>query len=187
MEITYSISLPLDGGGRGWGEGNEMDGKPQVDKKPISRRRLMAYAWIGAAAIVLGELIFGTFAFLWPRRRQGRTEVVFIAGKVSDFKKGEVVPFRKEKAFIVRIEGGFLAISSVCTHLHCIVNWNEIHKKFECPCHGAKFNQVGEVLEGPPPRPLDLYKLQIVAANLVIDKERVIERKKFDPSQLVKV
>jgi cytochrome b6-f complex iron-sulfur subunit len=157
-----------------------------LEKKLVSRRRLIAYIWIGAAVLVLGELIGGIFAFLWPRRKGPKVETVFIAGKVSDFKIGEVVAFRKEKSFVVRLEGGFLAISSVCTHLHCIVNWNEITKKFECPCHGAKFNKEGEVLEGPPPRPLDLYKLEVAAGNVVINKERTIERKNFDPSQLVK-
>jgi cytochrome b6-f complex iron-sulfur subunit len=165
---------------------SEMDAKSQVDKKPISRRRLMAYAWIGAAAIVMGELIGGTFAFLWPRRKGPKVETVFIAGKVTDFKVGEVIPFRKERTFILRTEGGFLAISAICTHLHCIVNWNEMLKKFECPCHGAKFNQIGEVLVGPPPRPLDLYKLQIVAGNVVVDRTSPIERSKFEPSQVIK-
>ena len=165
---------------------SEMDAKSQVDKKPISRRRLMAYAWIGAAAIVMGELIGGTFAFLWPRRKGPKVETVFIAGKVTDFKVGEVIPFRKERTFILRTEGGFLAISAICTHLHCIVNWNKMLKKFECPCHGAKFNQNGEVLEGPPPRPLDLYKLQIVAGNVVVDRTSPIERSKFEPSQVIK-
>lgn len=165
---------------------SEMDAKSQIDKKLISRRRLMAYAWIGAAAIVMGELIGGTFAFLWPRRKGPKVETVFIAGKVTDFKVGELIPFRKERTFILRTEGGFLAISAICTHLHCIVNWNEMLKKFECPCHGAKFNQNGEVLEGPPPRPLDLYKLQIVAGNVVVDRTSPIERSKFEPSQVIK-
>lgn len=158
----------------------------EMNKKPISRRKLIAYAWIGAAAIVIAELIGGTLAFLWPRRKGPKVETVFIAGKVNDFKVGEIIPFRKERTFILRTEEGFLAISSICTHLSCIVNWNEMLKKFECPCHGAKFNRNGEVLEGPPPRPLDLYKLQIVAGNVVVDRVSSIERSKFEPSQLVK-
>jgi len=163
-----------------------MEAKFQTDQKPISRRSLMTYAWIGAAALVIGELVGGTLAFLWPRRRQAKGETLFVAGKVTDFKVAEVIPFRKEKAFVVRTDGGFLAISAICPHLHCIVNWNEVLKKFECPCHGAKFNPLGEVLEGPPPRPLDLYKLQITAGTLVIDKASVIERKNFNTSQLIK-
>lgn len=164
---------------------NDMDAKSSDNKKPISRRRLITYAWIGAGAIVVGELIAGTLAFLWPKRKN-QGEKIFIAGKVNDFKVGEIVYFRKEKTFIERLEGGFMAMSAICPHLHCIVNWNQMLEKFECPCHGAKFNQNGEVLEGPPPRPLDLYKLQIVEEKLVIDTASPIEREKFDPSHLVK-
>jgi cytochrome b6-f complex iron-sulfur subunit len=163
-----------------------MDTNETANKKSISRRRLIGYAWIGAAVIVVGELIGGTFAFLWPRKKQEKGEKIFIAGKVNDFKVGDVIYFRKEKALVQRLEGGFLALSTVCPHLRCVVNWNEMQKRFECPCHGAKFNRNGEVLEGPPPRPLDLYKLQIVEEKLVIDTASIIERKQFDPSQVVK-
>jgi cytochrome b6-f complex iron-sulfur subunit len=180
MEMTPPQTNIVSGG-----EG-EMDSKPMDGKKTISRRRLMAYAWIGAAAIVMGELTFGAFAFLWPRRKGAKRETVFIAGKVTDFKEGEVIPFRKERTFILRTQGGFLAMSAICTHLRCVVNWNERLKKFECPCHGAQFNQNGEVLEGPPPRPLDLYKLQIVAGNVVVNRASPIERSKFEPSQVIK-
>jgi cytochrome b6-f complex iron-sulfur subunit len=163
-----------------------MDSNLTTDRKRISRRKFIAYGWIIAAAVVVGELIGGTLAFLWPRRRGAKTEKIFIAGKAADFKVGEVVDFRREKTFVVKLEGGFLAISAICPHLHCIVNWNAVIKEFECPCHGAKFNQFGEVVAGPPPRPLDLHKIEITAGNVVIDTERVIERQKFDPSQFIK-
>ncbi len=156
------------------------------EKKTISRRSLIGYAWIGAGVIVIGELICGTFAFLWPRKKENKGEKILIAGKASDFRVGEVTYFRKERVFVERLEEGFLAFSAVCTHLNCVVNWNEMLKKFECPCHGAKFNRYGEVLEGPPPRPLDLYKLQIVEEKLVIDMGKPIERKGFEPSQIIK-
>ncbi len=163
-----------------------MDVNSAADHRPLSRRKFIVTVWIAAAAVVVAELIGGTFAFLWPRRRDSKTEKIFIAGKAADFKVGDIIDFRREKTFIVRLEGGFLAISAICTHLHCIVNWNAAIKQFECPCHGAKFNPVGDVVAGPPPRALDLHKVEISAGNLVIDTEKVIERRKFDPSQLVK-
>ncbi len=156
------------------------------DDRLISRRRFIGFIWIASAAIVIGEMIGGTFAFLWPRRKREKVETLFIAGRAADFKPGQIKPFRKEKTFIVRTEAGFIALSAICTHLHCIVNWNEVLKRFECPCHGAKFNQNGEVLEGPPPRPLDLLKLEIEAGNLVVDTSKPIERTKFEPSQVLK-
>jgi Rieske Fe-S protein len=163
-----------------------MDVNETTHKKPISRRRLIGYAWIGAGVIVLGELIAGTFAFLWPRKEREGGKKIFIAGKVNDLKVGTVVYFPKERTYLERTEAGFIAFSSVCPHLHCVVNWNEMLKEFECPCHGGKFNQYGVVLAGPPPRPLDLYKIQIVEDKVVIDTAQAIERNKFEPSQIVK-
>jgi Rieske Fe-S protein len=46
-------------------------------------------------------------------------------------------------------KGNLHAISAVCTHLACIVGWNNAEKSWDCPCHGARFNFDGEVLHGP--------------------------------------
>jgi cytochrome b6-f complex iron-sulfur subunit len=51
--------------------------------------------------------------------------------------------------------------SNVCTHLACRVVWNDGQQAFTCPCHAAAFDRDGNVLDGPPPRPLDLYEAQI--------------------------
>ncbi len=50
-----------------------------------------------------------------------------------------------------------LILNSRCTHLSCTVNWNDTANAYICPCHDAKFSKEGEVLDGPPPRPLDQY------------------------------
>src|SRR5512141_231000 len=48
-------------------------------------------------------------------------------------------------------------LNSRCTHLGCTVNWKEEANAFLCPCHDAKFDIAGKVLDGPPPRPLDEF------------------------------
>jgi menaquinol-cytochrome c reductase iron-sulfur subunit len=58
--------------------------------------------------------------------------------------------------------------SDVCTHLSCRVNWNEAKEQFICPCHAAAFNRSGEVLSGPPPRPLDRYEIKLEGDQLSI-------------------
>ena len=61
-----------------------------------------------------------------------------------------------EKVAAFRDEDGALhAVSPVCTHLGCQVNWNSGDRSWDCPCHGSRFSPDGEILEGPAVSPLE--------------------------------
>lgn len=71
--------------------------------------------------------------------------------------------------FVVRnSESTLRAYSNVCTHLSCRVNWDDESQAYLCPCHNAQFSMTGEVLFGPPPRPMDEYEYKIEAGNILI-------------------
>jgi glycine/D-amino acid oxidase-like deaminating enzyme/nitrite reductase/ring-hydroxylating ferredoxin subunit len=58
-----------------------------------------------------------------------------------------------------RDDGSLVAVSARCTHLGCLVRWNQGERSWDCPCHGSRFTAEGEVLNGPavtalPRRPL---------------------------------
>jgi len=55
----------------------------------------------------------------------------------------------------------FIAISSRCAHLGCPVRYFEAAANFICPCHGGVYGFEGEVLGGPPPRPLDRFQTRL--------------------------
>jgi Rieske Fe-S protein len=57
------------------------------------------------------------------------------------------------------------ALSATCTHLGCQVLWDLRHKQFKCPCHGGVYDAAGNVVEGPPPRPLDAIEARIDPAD----------------------
>jgi glycine/D-amino acid oxidase-like deaminating enzyme/nitrite reductase/ring-hydroxylating ferredoxin subunit len=48
-----------------------------------------------------------------------------------------------------RDDGTLVAVSPVCTHLGCQVNWNTAERSWDCPCHGSRFSPEGDVLQGP--------------------------------------
>jgi Rieske Fe-S protein len=51
-------------------------------------------------------------------------------------------------------EGELVVLSAGCTHLGCGVRWDNAAERFLCPCHGGEFDATGQVMAGPPPRPM---------------------------------
>lgn len=58
--------------------------------------------------------------------------------------------------------------SNVCTHLSCRVTWDAAQNGFFCPCHDGLFGVQGEVVKGPPPRPLDQFETKIENGQISI-------------------
>ncbi|MEO8689557.1 MAG: FAD-dependent oxidoreductase [Solirubrobacteraceae bacterium] len=64
--------------------------------------------------------------------------------------EGDIVRHAGEKvAGHRRDDGTLVAVSPLCTHLGCQVNWNTAERSWDCPCHGSRFSPEGEVLHGP--------------------------------------
>lgn len=72
---------------------------------------------------------------------------------------GKVVEVDGEMIAAYRDEDGEIhALSPVCTHAKCIVNWNGEEKSWDCPCHGARYDIAGQVLTGPATKALEVIK-----------------------------
>ena len=65
---------------------------------------------------------------------------------------------------------GIYALSTVCTHLGCIPNWQAGDQKFKCPCHGSGFRPSGLHFEGPAPRPLERWRIVEQDGQVLVDK-----------------
>ena len=125
----------------------------------LSRRRLITYLLGFSVVATLGGVFTPIIGYLWPPKRtstggSGRVQI----GVSTDFPagQGKVVPVNDKPVIVVNTtQGGLKAFSAICTHLGCIVEWDQQRQFILCPCHDGRFNPLnGAVISGPPPAPL---------------------------------
>jgi cytochrome b6-f complex iron-sulfur subunit len=78
-------------------------------------------------------------------------------------------------AVLTGMENGVVALYQKCVHLGCRVPWCKSSQWFECPCHGSKYNRVGEKKGGPAPRGLDRFAVEVDGGVLVVDTKQVVQ------------
>jgi Rieske Fe-S protein len=72
---------------------------------------------------------------------------------------GTIVRIGRRQYAVYRDETGVHALSARCTHLGCIVGWNQADRAWECPCHGSRYAVDGTVVQGPATAALELREL----------------------------
>ncbi len=97
----------------------------------------------------------------------------FDVGPPSDFPSGSATFLSDRRLFVFNESDGFYAISSVCTHLGC--NVKRGGPGFACPCHGSQFDESGQVVQGPAPKPLPWFALSLSPrGRLVVDLDQTV-------------
>jgi cytochrome b6-f complex iron-sulfur subunit len=77
--------------------------------------------------------------------------------------------YRDSPAVIInRPDRGFIALSRTCTHLGCLVEYHQGKQRMICPCHAGSFDLEGNVLSGPPPKPLMTIPFRIEGESILI-------------------
>ncbi|MDX1616868.1 MAG: ubiquinol-cytochrome c reductase iron-sulfur subunit [Candidatus Promineifilaceae bacterium] len=149
-----------------------------------SRRDFMRLAtWAIGGLISAALAIPGVAYIVGPALQRGESEEWITLGAVSKVEIGTPTLFKTriqqqtgwivnetERSFYVLTDDGrnYVAMSNICTHLGCRVRWIADNEQFFCPCHNAVFDKEGEVVEGPPPRPLDRYEVRVENEQLLV-------------------
>jgi len=145
--------------------------RSRLDPEPLPRRDLLGLAslWAAAATVffaTIGMLRLPKAAVLSsPSRKFRVTLPESLAAGVPFLPPGRSVA-------LFRDGDGVYAVSTVCTHLGCIVKPNP--EGFECPCHGSRFAADGSVRKGPAPRALPWLKVSGQAAAYLVDEGEVV-------------
>lgn len=137
----------------------------------VTRREFCNFLGLTSAALFVGAAGFAGKAAL-----DARDTPQFPTSKIEGAERlprGSSLNFQyptaKDSAILVRtLDGELHAFGQKCTHLSCPVYFERAHQRLECPCHDGAFDaKTGNVLYGPPPRPLDPIKLDVGADGQV--------------------
>ena len=147
------------------------DSTPPVES-PASRRHFLTWLsraflslWgLGAAGVVAAYLKA-------PERRERLAERLVRVGLLDQLRIGEALLVRHGLTpfYVVRLDAArVVAISAVCTHVRCILGFDRERRGLVCPCHDGRFDLAGNVLSGPPPRPLATYTVSVRAGEVFV-------------------
>lgn len=149
----------------------------KAEQSQVTRRDFFNEVAAGALGIAAVGATIVTIKYLSPNVLF-EPPTRFRVGTPDDFPVNSVTYFQDQKVFIVRTrEGGFFALTAVCTHLGCITQWNPEAGQIQCPCHGSKFNRDGSVEHGPAPQPLPHFALRLMPdGTLMVDTQEIVNQ-----------
>jgi cytochrome b6-f complex iron-sulfur subunit len=144
-------------------------GAPE-EEGDVRRRDLLERGLIAGAVIWAAGIAIPSGMYLWPAGSSGPTRrFIEVDPESLPPGTGRVLGGNGQPILLLRLKNGqFRALSAVCTHLGCIVHWNAGQQAIQCPCHAGVFTPEGNVVSGPPSRPLAAYPTQLVNGRLRI-------------------
>lgn len=154
-----------------------MDGTLQ-NHHHLRRREFLIRLIKGGFAFLFTLFGITLLRFLYPSKTKKQEIQFYYILKEEELPRQGVkrVEFSYEKGrrtvtsrvFLVSHGDKSFALSPVCSHLGCFVNWSRIEGRFLCPCHGGKYDIEGRVIAGPPLLPLMRLPLRIEDGKVFI-------------------
>ena len=145
-----------------------------ASSREVARRRFLAA--VGAGALGVGAIgaTITTLRFIEPTVLYEQDKRITV-GPPEEIAVGTVLVLANGHVFLLRTVAGFIALSTVCTHLGCIVRQDPETNGFACPCHGSRFYAAGTVRLGPADRPLRRHAISVERGLLVVDAGKFVE------------
>ena len=139
----------------------------------ISRRTFLRYVLNGGVFALVGAALYPIARYLYPPLGVEASVSSVAAAKVGELavNTAKIFRFGNRPGILVRTPQDELkAFSAVCTHLNCTVQYKDDDSLIWCACHNGKYDLNGQVISGPPPRPLEAYQVNVRGDDIVVSK-----------------
>lgn len=145
----------------------------------LNRRAFFAKLGLGSLSIAAAGTAVFAYQFLSPNVLYEPSPTIN-AGKPESYLLDSVTLDVNSGIYIIHSKEGFFSLSAVCTHLGCLTAWKLDLGIIACPCHGSKFQQNGQKIEGPAPKPLPWKRMWVNDdGDLMVDRSTDIRPMQF--------
>jgi cytochrome b6-f complex iron-sulfur subunit len=147
-----------------------------AEPEPASFGRRRFLRWLAGLTVFSTLALIATpiIGFLVPPRTSGTSSGGKVAvATTADIPPGggKVVALGNKPAIVTNTDQGLRAYSAICTHLGCVVAYNDLAGVIQCPCHDGRFNPVsGAVVSGPPPAPLSPITVSVEGDQIFLSE-----------------
>src|SRR5690242_9404595 len=126
----------------------------------INRRAFLQKAFAFLGLTTLAAFLYPLFKYFSPPAGESATKRLVLSKKDIPVGEAKDIIFNNTPGIVMnRPDKGYVALSRVCTHLGCLVDYQKDKSRFLCPCHGGTYDLTGNVTSGPPPKPLQQFPL----------------------------
>ncbi|MGQ9629082.1 MAG: QcrA and Rieske domain-containing protein [bacterium] len=146
---------------------------PVKKERGVTRRRFINYFLGGGLVATAASILYPVLRFITPPKVREATVSNVVVGKVGELppNSGKIFKFGAKPGILINTpEGELRAFSAICTHLACIVQYRSDFRHIWCACHNGHYDLHGRVISGPPPRPLEEYKVIVQGENIIVSK-----------------
>jgi Rieske Fe-S protein len=146
---------------------------PQFEQRQ-NKRDFLKLMLSGSLLAWIGAILYPVFAYLKPPTQAEAVVSSVKAGKLTDIPldSGTIIKFGTKPVILLRTAKDELrAFSATCTHLDCTVQYRKDFGLIWCACHNGKYDLNGRNVSGPPPRPLEEYKVNVQGGEVFISKK----------------
>ena len=139
----------------------------------VSRRGLLTWLLGTSLGATLVAALYPVFRFVIPPEVAEAPVNRVLAAKLSELpvNSGKIFRFGSRPGLVLRTQDGAVrAFSAVCTHLNCTVQYRPDLQHIWCACHNGHYDLQGKNIAGPPPRPLEAYKVDVSGDDVYVTR-----------------